>query len=76
MREYQIGIGKLNMNKFLHLYMLITSLLSIYGLLSIMEIYPLISLLIFITWINVLLNMLSIIEDNENNLLENYIVII
>ncbi len=64
------------MNKFLHLYMLITSLLSIYGLLSIMEIYPLISLLIFITWINVLLNMLSIIEDNENNLLENYIVII
>jgi len=56
--------------------MLITSLLSIYGLLSIMEIYPLISLLIFITWINVLLNMLSIIEDNENNLLENYIVII
>jgi len=64
------------MNKFLHLYMLITSLLSIYGLLSIMETYPLISLLIFITWINVLLNMLSIIEDNENNLLENYIVII
>ena len=64
------------MNKFLHLYMLITSLLSIYGLLSIMEIYPLISLLIFVTWINVLLNMLSIIEDNENNLLENYIVII
>lgn len=64
------------MNKFLHLYMLITSLLSIHGLLSIMEIYPLISLLIFITWINVLLNMLSIIEDNENNLLENYIVII
>ena len=64
------------MNKFLHLYMLITSLLSIYGLLSIMETYPLISLLIFITWINILLNMLSIIEDNENNLLENYIVII
>ena len=64
------------MNKFLHLYMLITSLLSIYGLLSIMEIYPLISLLIFITWINVLLNILSIIEDNGNNLLENYIVII
>ena len=56
--------------------MLITSLLSIYGLLSIMEIYPLISLLIFITWINVLLNILSIIEDNGNNLLENYIVII
>lgn len=64
------------MNKFLHLYMLITSLLSIYWLLSIMEIYPLISLLIFITWINVLLNILSIIEDNGNNLLENYIVII
>lgn len=63
------------MNKFLHLYMLITSLLSIYGLLSIMEIYPLISLLILITWINILLNMLFMIEDNENNLLENYIVV-
>lgn len=63
------------MKIFLHSYMAITSFLCLLKLFFLMETYPLSITVMFVIWINILLNIMFILDKKDNEPLEVYTVV-
>lgn len=64
------------MKRVLHGYMFVTSLMALIKLYFAAELFPLALFVIFIVWINMLLNIYFILSDENKEPLEGYLVII
>ena len=64
------------MKRVLHCYMFVTSLIALIKLYFAAELFPLALLIIFIVWINMLLNIYFILSDENKEPLEGYTVVI
>lgn len=64
------------MKRVLHCYMLVTSFMALIKLYFAAELFPLALLIIFIVWINMLLNIYFILSDENKEPLEGYTVVI
>lgn len=64
------------MKRVLHCYMFVTSLMALVKLYFAIELFPLALIVIFIVWINMLLNIYFIISNKDKEPLEGYLVVI